>query len=259
MNIKFYKYHGTGNDFIMIDNFNGQYDLNGLTQERIAMLCDRRFGIGADGLIILEGSKSADFKMVYYNSDGADSSMCGNGGRCILALAHKQAYIDNEAIFEAIDGLHQGKIGDFVEIQLKDVHQISMHDGDYVLDTGSPHYVTFIDNVHDLDIVPSAHSIRYNATYKEKGINVNFVESVQGDFYLRTYERGVENETLSCGTGVTATAIAIHEKFDHLESPIELKTPGGVLQVSFEKTRDGYTNIWLKGPAVQVYEGSIEI
>ena len=259
MNIKFYKYHGTGNDFIMIDNFKGQYDLSELDKDRISLLCHRRFGIGADGLIILEASENSDFNMVYFNADGAESTMCGNGGRCILAMAHALEYIGDDAIFNAIDGLHKGRVGDQIEIQLKDVDHIDNSEDDYILDTGSPHYVRFISDVHQLNIIPIAHEIRYNDVYKEEGINVNFVESLQGDFYLRTYERGVENETMSCGTGVTATAIAIHEKYDHLESPIELRTPGGILQVSFDKTEEGYKNVWLKGPATLVFEGYLDI
>ena len=258
MKLQFFKYQGTGNDFVMIDN--RQNIFNKKDTKTIAFLCDRRFGIGADGLILLEPHDTVDFKMVYYNSDGNESSMCGNGGRCIMAFAKYLGIIDNEATFEAIDGLHRSVIkGEVVKVQMQDVEEVENHQAHVFLDTGSPHHVQLEKNLRDLDIKNEGARIRYSEPYNKNGSNINFVNKIAGDiFAVRTYERGVEDETLSCGTGVTAVALAMHYIGKTDKNVITIQTEGGDLKVSFEKVGDSYKNIWLIGPAVQVYKGEIE-
>lgn len=257
MTTNFYKYQGTGNDFILIDNRNKTF--NRSDQKDIAFLCDRRFGIGADGLILLETHPTCDFKMVYYNSDGNESSMCGNGGRCITAFAHFLGIIHDKAEFEAIDGLHKAEInGDQVSLQMGDVSEVAREDAFVFLDTGSPHHVQLANNVNDLDVKRLGHDIRYSDHYKAEGTNVNFVEPLSSDsFKVRTYERGVEDETLSCGTGVTAVALAMNYIGETEKNLITLHTPGGILKVRFKKIGNTFSDIWLIGPAKQVFKGSI--
>lgn len=258
MKLQFFKYQGTGNDFVMIDNRKSIFDKK--DTKKIAFLCDRRFGIGADGLILLENHPTLDFKMVYYNSDGNPSTMCGNGGRCITAFAKHLGIIDNEASFEAVDGSHHSFIEeDIVKLQMQNVENIEDHKGHVFLDTGSPHHVQLEHNLETLDIKHIGSKIRYGSPYNEIGANVNFVKKNSNhNFAVRTYERGVENETLSCGTGVTAVALAMHFLGETKNNLVSLQTPGGNLKVSFEKQQNGYTNIWLIGPAVMVYKGEIE-
>jgi diaminopimelate epimerase len=258
MKLQFFKYQGTGNDFVMIDNRKSIFDKK--DTKKIAFLCDRRFGIGADGLILLENHPTLDFKMVYYNSDGNPSTMCGNGGRCITAFAKHLGIIDNEASFEAVDGPHHSFIEeDIVKLQMQNVENIEDHKGHVFLDTGSPHHVQLEQNLETLDIRRIGSKIRYGSPYNEKGANVNFVKKISNhNFAVRTYERGVENETLSCGTGVTAVALAMHFLGEAKNNLVSLQTPGGNLKVSFEKQQNWYTNIWLIGPAVMVYKGEIE-
>ena len=254
----FYKYQGTGNDFVIIDNRQDFFDKN--NTKLIAHLCDRRFGIGADGLILLEQHKEVDFKMVYFNADGNQSSMCGNGGRCITAFAKHLGIINNEATFKAIDGIHHSIIdNDVVKLQMQDVDHIQNFEHYVFLDTGSPHHVELNSELEKLDVKLEGAKIRYNQTYKEKGTNVNFVEKVNNEiFTIRTYERGVEDETLSCGTGVTAVAIGMNYIGETEKNLITLNTKGGNLQVSFVKDGDTYKNIWLIGPAKMVYRGELE-
>lgn len=258
MKLHFFKYQGTGNDFVMIDN--RQNIFNKKDTKRIAFLCDRRFGIGADGLILLEHHDTLDFKMVYYNSDGNESSMCGNGGRCITAFAKYLGIIKNEADFEAIDGKHQSSIeGDIVKLQMQDVKAVENYKSHVFLNTGSPHHVQMEANLKGLDIKAVGSKIRYGKPYNQAGSNVNFVNKIKNDiFAVRTYERGVEGETLSCGTGVTAVALAMHFTGETKKNLVTLQTLGGDLKVSFEKHLEGYKNIWLIGPAIQVYKGEIE-
>ncbi len=254
----FYKYQGTGNDFVIIDNRQNIFDKN--NTKLIAHLCDRRFGIGADGLILLENHEEVNFKMIYFNADGNESSMCGNGGRCITAFANFLGIINNSATFEAIDGFHNAIIEeDVIKLQMQDVKGIHNTNQYVLLDTGSPHHVKLSKGIESLDVKQEGAKIRYGKLYNQDGVNVNFVEKIDTEtFTVRTYERGVENETLSCGTGVTAAAIAMHYIGETEKNCITLNTKGGNLKVSFEKQGDSYVNIWLIGPAIQVYKGDIE-
>lgn len=259
MNLEFYKYQGCGNDFVMIDNRSQFFDKP--NTKLINFLCSRRFGIGADGLICIEKSKGLDFKMVYFNADGNESTMCGNGGRCSVAFAKYLNIIKNKARFTAIDGTHKAEIiDDNVSLGMQDISDILMTDTHLFLDSGSPHHVTFITDLEIIDVKSEGRKIRYGAPYFEEGTNVNFVTQINDtNFKVRTYERGVEDETLSCGTGVTAVAIAVHKSGKTKNNSVNLKTRGGQLKVSFESDNGIYTNIYLKGPAVQVYKGTISI
>ncbi len=255
--MEFYKYQGTGNDFVMIDNRSGEW--NNISTENIQKLCDRRFGIGADGLIKINTAENADFEVDYYNSDGS-KSFCGNGARCSVAFAHfLSIFKKNKTVFVAIDGLHEAEINDeIVKLKMGDVETIHRDGDDSVLDTGSPHYVKYVEDISDFNVFAEGNSIRNSDDYKEKGINVNFVENISDDeIFVRTYERGVEDETYSCGTGVTASALTFLEK-SNLTS-IKVKTLGGDLKVYAEKKGDSFQNIWLEGPAMQVFKGNIDI
>ena len=254
MKINFTKYHGTGNDFIMIDDRSETFDESNV--KLIEAMCRRRFGIGADGLILLRNEAEYDFKMVYFNSDGRQSSMCGNGGRCLVQFAHSLGVFEHECKFLAIDGDHLGKVLTDGKIKLKmgNVGAIARDGEDYILDTGSPHYIQSVDNVVQKDIQRDGALIRYSEHYKKDGINVNFIEFVDGVLHVGTYERGVEDETYSCGTGVTASAIVAHE-MRGCDSPVSINTKGGALKVHFEKSENGYNDIWLEGPAVKVFDG----
>jgi diaminopimelate epimerase len=257
MLIPFSKYHGTGNDFIMIDNRSLGLELN---QKQIAQLCDRRFGIGADGLILLEVEDSI-VKMVYYNSDGAPSSMCGNGGRCFVTFCQNLEVLSESGEFLAVDGMHPFKmVGTEVSLKMGDVESIESIGEDVYLDTGSPHYITMVDEVLDIDIINDAHKIRYNNRFAAEGTNVNFVEMMDGITHIRTYERGVEDETLSCGTGATACAIAMHHLGNVSETEVPVKVLGGKVTIGFEpQTNGSYSNIWLTGPTAHVFDGTTEI
>lgn len=260
MIIPFYKYQGTGNDFILIDNRNQSISLS---NEQVAFLCHRRFGIGADGLILLELEAGVDFRMVYYNSDGNTSSMCGNGGRCITAFAKFLNVIDNKARFTASDGLHEAVVDADGQVSLKmqDVKQIESADDYFFLNTGSPHYVKFVTDIDQVDVVNEGRTIRYNDRFRAEGTNVNFIEKREEDLYVRTYERGVEDETYSCGTGVTAAAlVAAVTGHSTGKNNCMVQTKGGQLEVTFEKVLEkNFYNIWLKGPATYVFKGSIEL
>jgi len=259
MQITFYKYQGTGNDFIMIDNRQNLFPKN--EHKLISRLCDRKFGIGADGLILLEASDNYDFTMKYYNADGNEGSMCGNGGRCIVAFANFLKIINTNTIFNAVDGVHKANIvGDLVSLKMNDVSTIKEFSDELFLDTGSPHHITYVNNISSVDVKSKGKEIRYGAPYLEKGTNVNFVEQKnENTFSVRTYERGVENETLSCGTGVTAVAIASHRAKKTNQNTIILETLGGSLEVSFTCDNNYYKNVFLKGKASLVYSGTIEI
>ena len=255
--IHFYKYQGTGNDFVIIDNRNESFIPDSVV---IHQLCDRRFGIGADGLMELKNEDGFQFKMIYYNADGKEGSMCGNGGRCLVAFAKKLGIVDNAARFNAMDGEHEAKLHDdgTISLKMKNVHQISRRGDDAVLDTGSPHYVQRVEKLHSLDVFNEGRKIRNSPEFEASGINVNFVEIVDDHtIRVRTYERGVEDETFSCGTGVTASAIFSSETATGSYTK-KVHTLGGLLEVSFDLTPEGnFENIWLRGPAKFVFEGDI--
>ncbi|NEV93304.1 diaminopimelate epimerase [Psychroflexus sp. YR1-1] len=257
MELHFYKYQGTGNDFVLIDNRNSSFKND---TKFIKEVCDRRFGVGADGFILLENSSMdlCDFKMVYFNADGNESTMCGNGGRCIVAFAKHLGVITSETTFEAVDGLHSAIIKeDSVNLKMVDVPMVNLSKDASFLDTGSPHHVAFVDDVYDFDVFTQGRRIRNLPNYKAiKGTNVNFIQVIDEALHVRTYERGVEDETFSCGTGVTAAAITakMSSKLDKL--PIKVVTKGGSLEVDFEvEGPNAVKNIWLKGPAKLVFEG----
>lgn len=253
MDIKFYKYQGTGNDFIMIDNRNLLF--NSADQHRIKTMCDRRFGIGADGLILLENHSTYDFQMVYFNSDGNPSSMCGNGGRCLVQFAHDLAVIKKETTFIAIDGEHDAFLKDgLVHLKMIDVENVEVNKDYYFLNTGSPHYVSYVSGIDNFPVYDEGYKIRNNERFKEKGTNVNFIEKSGDSLWVRTYERGVEDETFSCGTGVTAAAIAA--SFEGMNSPVAIRTLGGNLKIEFTKEGKSFSGIYLIGPAVKVFEGT---
>lgn len=259
MNIQFHKYQGAGNDFILIDHRINP--LKNIDNNLVKQLCDRRFGIGADGLMFLLNHNDFDFEMVYYNADGNLGSMCGNGGRCIVAFAKQLGIIDSEANFLAVDGPHYAKIsvaGNWVDLQMINVNQISKDGNAYVLNTGSPHYVQEVVNLKELDVYTAGKSIRNNKTYKENGINVNFVEDKGDHLFVRTFERGVEDETYACGTGVTAVALSMAKHLHqtgHIETAIEVL--GGKINIKFDYDGEKFTNIFLCGPAEKVFEGSV--
>lgn len=261
MKLTFFKYQGAGNDFIMVDNRDLAF--NHQQPAKLARLCDRRFGVGGDGIMFLEPVDGFDFKMVYYNADGQPSSMCGNGGRCIVAFAKQLGVIENETTFLAVDGPHYAKIsetGDWVSLQMIDVETVTRDGAAYVLNTGSPHYVKFDLAVADKNVFAEGRAIRYNETYKTEGININFVEVKEGHLLVRTYERGVEDETYACGTGVTAVALANAIKYNQtgsIETPI--KVLGGELNIRFNYDGEKFTNIFLEGPAQLVFEGEVEL
>ncbi len=264
MNIPFTKYQGTGNDFIMIDDRLGEYSKLPLfsSSEKIALLCHRRFGIGADGLILLQSSEDFDFKMKYYNSDGNESTMCGNGGRCIVHFAYSLEEIGNTCTFIAIDGEHPASIeGDIVSLKMQDIKTILSTEQYSVLDTGSPHYVSILsEGLDDLDVDKAGAEVRYSPDFEKEGINVNFVENKEPHhIQVRTYERGVEAETYSCGTGVTAASI-VSAPVSETSQVVRVDTLGGELQVRLTKTsKNSAQDIWLIGPATPVFNGTIEL
>lgn len=261
MKLSFFKFQGTGNDFIMVDN--RKFDFPKNDTKLVQKLCHRRFGIGADGLILLENSdvEGEDFRMVYYNSDGNQSSMCGNGGRCIVAFARYLGIIGKETMFTAVDGQHKAIIdNERVSLKMQEVTPGSLNADSLFLDTGSPHHILFTENLKETDVKKEGARIRYSEKYvTNKGTNVNFVqEKDQNTFLVRTYERGVEDETYSCGTGVTAVALAAHATGRTSASNISLETPGGTLEVSFKREGESFKDIWLKGPAEFVFKGEVE-
>ena len=258
MNVTFYKYQGTGNDFIMIDNRELFFDATNYAL--IAQLCERRMGIGADGFILLQNRAGYDFEMVYFNADGRPGSMCGNGGRCTVQFARQLQVISNKAFFLAADGDHYATIDNNEQVSLKmnDVLQVETGPDYYYLNTGSPHYVQFVDALEQFNVFAEGKNIRYNDRFKTEGTNVNFAQmQPEPHLFVRTYERGVEAETFSCGTGVTATALAA--SYQGATSPVSIRTLGGNLQVAFEATTTGFTNIYLIGPAQYVFTGTIRV
>jgi diaminopimelate epimerase len=291
--IPFFKYQGTGNDFVMIDQRQQQF-LKKTDVETINHLCDRRFGIGADGLILLEipkkgisrrknrdavkasteGSPSAsekenvDFQMIYFNADGRESSMCGNGGRCLVAFANYLQVFDNQCVFNAIDGLHDANVraDGWVELKMIDVNAIEIGKDYFLMNTGSPHFVVFVEDLTDINVYENGREIRYSERFYTEGVNVNFVEiKKDGTLEVATYERGVEAETFSCGTGVTAAAIAFALKkipifAENLTLSVPILTKGGNLEVRLQRhSESGFKDLWLCGPAVQAFQGEVNI
>ena len=260
MRITFYKYQGTGNDFVIIDNRDKKLSKN--DTKLINHLCDRKFGIGADGCMFLEDSdvEGDDFKMVYFNADGNESTMCGNGGRCLVAFAKEIGVVTDSANFTAIDGPHDAVINNgLVKLGMQNVKDITVGKDHWWLDTGSPHHVQPVEKIKEFDVFANGKNIREGAPYFEEGTNVNFVEQINEDtFSVRTYERGVEDETLSCGTGVTAVAIAMHKSKNTVAEEVHLETPGGKLTITFNENSGSYENVYLEGPATLVFKGEIE-
>lgn len=254
--INFSKFHGAGNDFIMINAIKNEILLS---EELIFKMCDRRTGIGADGLIILTHSDNHDFRMRYYNCDGKESTFCGNGGRCIAAFAHQQGIIKNEATYEAVDGMHKAKVTEtssneyLVELTMRDILSYQLDDESLLIDTGSPHYVKKVMNLDSMDINAEGATIRYDKNISSDGVNVDFLLNDNGNIRIRTYERGVENETLACGTGVTASAMAASLWYGG--NDIDIYTQIAKLNVRFDKDENTFKNVVLTGPAAHVFDG----
>lgn len=262
MKYTFQKFQGNGNDFIILD---GREEVIELSLQNIKQICDRHFGIGADGLMILLNNNEADFEMIYYNADGALSTLCGNGGRCIAAFAFQNDIGSEQVIFKAYDGLHKaiinnevlsGKLYD-VSLSMNDVSDVIQEKDFYIINTGSPHYIEFVDKVAEIDVVTEGRKTRNSERFSPEGINVNFVEISDNRVFVRTYERGVENETLSCGTGVTASAIAVY--LETGKKDISIHTTGGEFIVDFNELNGEFNAIWLRGPAEMVFKGTIEL
>jgi diaminopimelate epimerase len=260
MQLNFYKFQGTGNDFIIIDNYNQPAPV--INRKQMIQLCHRRFSIGADGIIFLNRAEGFDFGMEYYNADGRESTMCGNGGRCLVKFAHLMGIHKSEYHFLAIDGGHRAEIemDGTVRLKMIDIKKVDYHHTYAVLNTGSPHFVKFAPNVEDIDVVATGSEIRNSNAFAAEGINVNFVETVDEDsIFVRTYERGVEDETLSCGTGVTAAALLSAHNENGFNT-VNVRTRGGLLRVEFDKHSDQhFENIWLCGPAELVFKGEVNL
>ncbi len=259
MKLNFFKYQGAGNDFVVIDNRNQIF--NGNDPRLIAFLCDRRFGIGGDGLMLLEQVDIYDFKMVYFNSDGFEASMCGNGGRCIVSFAKHLGLIDQSTRFLAADGVHDALIDSkgLVDLRLNDVDQITVFEDGYFLNTGVPHFVKFVEDLSVIDVAQEGRELRYDPRFQTSGTNVNFVQQKGKHLVVYTYERGVECETLACGTGVSASALSAAFKSGILNGQFDIEAKGGKLSVRFKGSNGHYSDVWLKGPALQVFEGFIEM
>jgi diaminopimelate epimerase len=257
--LHFYKFHGTGNDFIILDARDNWFPA--LSKKLVTFLCDRRFGIGADGLVLIRPNSRFDFTMIYFNSDGNEGTMCGNAGRCAVAFAKKLGIITDHTKFESTDGIHEGWIHEEnVRLTMQPVNRVKFSENHYELNTGSPHYVKFVKSIEKTDVKHKGAAIRYSGTYGKKGINVNFVSPYKDGIFVRTYERGVEDETLSCGTGMVASAIctAIRNKTD--KNSFSIYTRGGKLHISFTRSgKQRFGNIILEGPASFVFEGNIKI
>ncbi|MEM9325187.1 MAG: diaminopimelate epimerase [Bacteroidota bacterium] len=253
MKLAFTKYQGTGNDFVVIDNRDLRFPKD---KKMVSKLCDRRFGIGADGLMLIESHDDLDFRMIYFNSDGSQS-LCGNGSRCAVSFARSIGLASDRTTFETTDGVHQAffRNGN-VNFQLHDILAVERRGTDFFIHNGSPHHIQFVEDLDRQDVKAMGRKIRYSMDYEPEGTNVNFVEKGE-TLKVRTYERGVEDETLSCGTGVTAVAIAA--SLEGYESPVKISTKGGELSVSFRIDGHRFTDIFLCGPAQEVFSGTIEI
>jgi diaminopimelate epimerase len=259
MNVKvpFYKYHGAGNDFVIIDRSEVPFELNA---KQINQICERRYGVGADGLMFYDCHNELDFKMTYFNSDGSESSFCGNGARCIVQFG-----IDHKGLSDAItfdfNGTPLGaKRKDYlIEINMSNVSRVERLDNDNLfLDTGSPHQIVWVPEVDKIEVEREGRALRY--AFSPAGCNVNFVELLgENKLAIRTYERGVEAETHACGTGITAAAIAAYFDQKIAATEIELNAVGGMLWVRFEPSDSGFVNVYLTGPAIHVFTGVIDL
>lgn len=259
MKIPFYKYQGAGNDFVMLDDRSETFPQD---KKQIQLICDRHFGVGADGLILLQNDEHSNFKMLYFNSDGRQSTMCGNGGRCIVRFAEYLGLIQNQARFKAIDGLHEAIINqEVIQLKMANVSEVQTFENHIFLNTGSPHHIEFVKDLEDIDVRNYGKQVRYGAPYFDEGTNVNFVKIISNDLLkIRTYERGVEDETLACGTGITAAALAAFEAGKISKNEVSVSALGGELKVKFEKnTSGGYENVWLTGPAEFVFGGEFDL
>jgi diaminopimelate epimerase len=257
MKIPFQKYEATGNDFVIIDNRKGEYSFS---IDQIKKICDRKFGVGADGLMLIEKHPTLDFNLIYFNSDGT-TSLCGNGSRAAVRMASSLGVINGHATFNAYDGLHDAEVlpNSIVRLKMNDVSEVKKSDNGFFINTGSPHFIQTVNNAKDFAVVEEGKKIRYSESFKPGGTNANFIELLPNNtIFVRTYERGVEDETLSCGTGVTAAAIAA--KFQGYQSPVGIRTLGGELSVEFKSSQDGsFTDVYLIGPAKKVFEGTLEL
>lgn len=264
MRLPFFKYQATGNDFVILDNREKKLSFS---PQQIQAICDRRFGVGADGLMLIERDNDLDFNLQYYNSDGSQS-LCGNGSRAAVSFASLLGLVNGKTSFNAYDGAHEAELleNDKVRLRMNDVNEVNQMSDDFFVYTGSPHHIRFVDEVSSFPVYDEGQKIRFADTYKPGGTNVNFVQILPDNtIFVRTYERGVENETLSCGTGVTAAAIAAF--FKGLHSPVKVKTLGGELQVEFDSGPSGasagqpgtFTGIYLSGPAKMVFRGELEL
>lgn len=255
MTIQFSKYQGAGNDFIIINMMENEFFLS---TAQIAKLCNRRFGIGADGLITISKDSSSDFYMHYFNSDGKEGSMCGNGGRCIAKFAHTNKICGNITCFNAIDGLHNAEInGEQVALSMQNVSEINEYEDGFFLNTGSPHFVKFVESIDKILVKTEGEKISNEPRFAPERTNVNFIDFANGEWHIATFERGVEDETLACGTGSVAAAIAIHYAKKQAADKIKLVAKGGIIEVGFTEHSKRYSDVILCGPAVHVFDGSI--
>jgi diaminopimelate epimerase len=259
LKIQFSKYHGTGNDFIMVDDRTLIFPAE--NREFIRRLCHRRFGIGADGVILIRNHGTLDFRMVYFNSDGREGSMCGNGGRCAAAFAFHLGMSGEQTVFETIDGIHEAVLLDqqLVRLRMNNVSGDRQVEDHFLLNTGSPHYVKFVEGLEDLDVVQMGRLVRFSRDHEKEGINVNFAQANDNELYVRTYERGVEDETWSCGTGAVAAAISMSVRERSGKKSINIATRGGKLKVTFRHAGPGnFEDVFLEGPAIYVYKGTVQ-
>jgi len=255
--IHFHKYQATGNDFVIIDNRESKLTF---TTEQIVRICHPKFGVGADGLMLIENHPTLNFHLEYFNSDGS-KSLCGNGCRAAVQFASQLGLMNGKATFTAYDGPHAAEILPTGNIRLKmgDVKETKMMGVDYYIHTGSPHFIRFVQDIKNYPVFEEGKEIRYDEKFQPGGTNVNFVELLKDNtIFVRTYERGVENETLSCGTGITAAALAASSK--GFVSPVNIETLGGRLAVEFKTGQSGtFHEIYLIGPAKMVFKGQLEL
>jgi diaminopimelate epimerase len=256
MTIPFHKYEATGNDFVIIDNRKKEFLFS---VDQIKKICDRKFGIGADGLMLIENHDTLDFNLIYYNSDGSPS-LCGNGSRAAVVMASALHLIKDSTTFEAYDGQHKATLlpNNIVCLKMSDVKEVKQLANGFFINTGSPHFIQTVSAIRAYPVKEEGRQIRYSDEFKPGGTNANFIEMLSDSIFVRTYERGVEDETLSCGTGVTAAALAA--SFQGYQSPVKIQTLGGELSVEFKVGQDGsFKDIFLIGPAKKVFQGVLEL